>query len=108
MKDDEEFFQEISTALRSGVPRAIIGKLWYFEPKLGRGARAKEPLDPLEERLIPEIEPLLNDRRLCCLTLIAEGYSQRYYGEVRWYAATVLAEFYARRQSNESLIVRDV
>jgi len=85
----------------------VIDGLWVFEPKMGR-FRSTSPLDEEEASIIPDIQALLDDHRICCLTPVVTGMQVRRYGEVRWYAATVLAELYSRNHSTEPLILRNV
>lgn len=107
--DFEEFIRETREEIRSSDPDEVIRALWPFKPRIGRGRdRSKEPLDDQVAGLIPDIRLLLDDHRICCLTPVVAGVQVRYYGEVRWYATTVLAEMFSQLQSTEPLVLKDV
>src|SRR5262249_55835201 len=91
--------------LRSGDPKQIIDALWILRPQLGR-FKNTEPPDEEEASLIPDIRALLEDRRICDLNALpGQG---GYFGEIRWNAATVLADLLERSHSSEPVILRDV
>jgi hypothetical protein len=104
---ERDIYQELREELLSNDTRRISFALHVLEPMQFR-FRDTGPLEAYELGLIPHIQAFLTDQRFCCLTPIVGGRGQSYYGEVRFYAAIVLAEFYERMQSNEPLILRDV
>jgi hypothetical protein len=104
---ETDIYQLLRERLLSDDTALISSALWVLEPKQGQ-FRVTGTLDADELRFVPIVQKLLRDRRLCCLTAVVTGRGERYYGEVRLYAALVLAEFNERMQVNMPLILRNV